>query len=74
MPDRREDTRQSIREWEAGGSFIGSIMAGFLIGFLLDRWLGTDPWLVVTGIVLGAYSGFMRMWDYAKREIRPRER
>ncbi|MGH8914356.1 MAG: AtpZ/AtpI family protein [Acidimicrobiia bacterium] len=60
--------------WLQGGSFVGSILSGTLLGFLADEWLGTDPWLVVTGIVLGSYSGFMVMWRQAKKidEI-PRE-
>jgi len=58
-----------------GGSFASSVLAGALLGYLADRWLGTAPWLVVIGIVLGSYSGFMRMWHYSKRleeEIRDR--
>jgi ATP synthase protein I len=31
-------------------------MAG--IGLLLDRWLGTKPWMLVVGIILGAALGF----------------
>jgi len=50
-----------------GGSFLSSILAGALLGYLLDLWLGTDPWLVVTGIVLGSYAGFARVWQYLKR-------
>jgi ATP synthase protein I len=53
--------------WVASGSFLGSILSGFLIGYLLDRWLGTEPWLVVIGIVGGSYSGFVRMWQYSKK-------
>ena len=49
-----------------GGSFLGSILSGTLIGYLLDLWLGTDPWLVVIGILLGSYSGFMNMWRWAR--------
>jgi ATP synthase protein I len=52
--------------WSQAGSFSGSILSGTLLGYLADRWLGTDPWLVVVGIVLGSYSGFMNMWRYAK--------
>jgi len=50
-----------------GGSFLGSVLAGTLLGYLLDSWLGTDPWLVVIGIVVGSYSGFNRMWQYMKK-------
>ena len=53
--------------WVAGGSFFGSIMAGTLIGWLGDRWLSTEPWLLVAGIVLGSANGFYRMWGLVKR-------
>lgn len=53
--------------WMEGGSFLSSILAGAFLGYLLDLWLGTEPWLVVTGIVLGSYAGFLRVWQYLKR-------
>ena len=40
--------------WIQGGSFSGSILSGALIGYLADMWLGTEPWLVVIGIVVGS--------------------
>jgi ATP synthase protein I len=52
--------------WMQGGSFASSILAGMLLGYLADMWLGTDPWLVVIGIIVGSYSGFMRMWHWSK--------
>ncbi len=56
--------------WVVGGSFFGSIMAGFLLGYLADRWLGTDPWLTVIGIIAGSVSGFYRMMAWAKDQER----
>lgn len=53
--------------WMEGGSFFSSILAGTLLGYFADMWLGTDPWLVVIGIVVGSYSGFMRVWQFSKR-------
>jgi len=53
------------------GSFLNSILAGALVGYLLDLWWGTEPWLVVTGIVLGSYSGFMRIWALIKNQDGP---
>ena len=37
-----------------------SIVSCLLVGWALDRWLGTSPWLIVTGIVLGSIAGFMQ--------------
>ncbi|MEX1124408.1 MAG: AtpZ/AtpI family protein [Acidimicrobiia bacterium] len=79
-PVKRESTTEQVAAamgdgWLNGGSFVGSILAGALLGYLADRWLGTDPWLVIVGIGLGSYSGFMRMWAYSKRiEDRVRDR
>ncbi len=53
--------------WVAGGSFFGSIMAGTLLGWLADRWLSTEPWLLVVGIALGSANGFYRMWELVRK-------
>jgi ATP synthase protein I len=37
-----------------------SIVSCLLVGWALDRWLGTSPWLIVAGIVLGSVAGFMQ--------------
>lgn len=52
--------------WVIGGSFFGSIMAGTLLGWLADRWLGADPWGLVIGITVGGCSGFYRMWQVGR--------
>ncbi len=57
--------------WLEGGSFFSSILAGTLLGLGLDWWLGTNPWLVICGIVLGAYSGFARTWKSLKSQPIP---
>ena len=61
--------------WMHGGSFFSSILAGTLLGYFLDMWLGTEPWLVVVGVTVGSYSGFVRMWHYMKGlDDAPRDR
>lgn len=57
--------------WVQAGSFLNSILAGALLGYLLDLWWGTEPWLVISGIVLGSYSGFMRIWALIKKQDGP---
>ena len=37
-----------------------SILAGLILGAVLDRWLHTS-WLTVTGLLLGAVVGFYQL-------------
>ena len=55
----KEDiNRKSGLAYAAAFSLFAAVVAGLLLGWLLDRWLGTKPWLLVVGIVLGAAAGF----------------
>ncbi len=38
-----------------------SIIVGLFIGYMLDRWLGTRPWLLLTFTVLGIVSGLLSL-------------
>ena len=79
MKDRttHQQVGQAVQEgWLTGGGFFESIVAGFLVGLAADTWLHTRPLLIIVGIVLGAVSGYTRLWRYAKeqeeRELRRR--
>ena len=48
---------------------VVAVMIGFFLGLLLDRWLGTTPWLSVVGLLFGAASGFVEIFRLAKRYI-----
>jgi len=56
--DKEEINRKSGLAYAAALSLFAAVVAGLILGWLLDRWLGTSPWLLVTGIVLGAAAGF----------------
>jgi ATP synthase protein I len=60
MPESDEEnvTRKSGLVYAAVLSFVLATVTLMGFGWALDRWLGTTPWLVVTGIVLGAGVGF----------------
>lgn len=43
--------------YAAAISLFFSVATFLGLGYLLDRWLGTGPWLLVAGIVLGSALG-----------------
>jgi ATP synthase protein I len=56
--DQSETNRKSGLAYAAAFSLFAAVVGGLGIGWLLDRWLGTRPWLLVTGVVLGSAAGF----------------
>jgi len=55
--DPQEINRKSGLAYAAAFSLFAAVVAGLILGWLLDRWLGTQPWLLLTGIVLGSVAG-----------------
>jgi ATP synthase protein I len=55
--DNEELNRKSGLAYAAAFSLFGAVVAGLILGWLLDRWLGTRPWFLVGGLVLGAAAG-----------------
>jgi ATP synthase protein I len=56
--DQEEANRKSGIAYAAAISLFAAVVSGLLVGWLLDRWLGTRPWLLVTGLILGSAAGF----------------
>jgi ATP synthase protein I len=56
--DEQETKRKSGIAYAAGFNLFVSVVGFAGIGWLLDRWLRTAPWLLVAGLVLGAVAGF----------------
>ena len=48
-------------------TLLGGLLGGTLIGWLLDRWLGTGPVLLIVLMVLGTVGGF---WSIIKLSSR----
>jgi ATP synthase protein I len=47
------------RVFVIGTNFAAAVIGFSLIGYVLDRWLGTGPWLLLVGIGLGLIGGFV---------------
>ena len=70
--------KQVEPESEKKGSFMGSafklgtelvaaVAVGTIIGFILDSWFGTKPWLIIIFFFLGAAAGILNVIRAANR-------
>ncbi|TNE59569.1 MAG: AtpZ/AtpI family protein [Alphaproteobacteria bacterium] len=51
-----------------GIELVVAVFVGAGIGFFLDRWLGTQPWLLLVFFMLGTAAGFMNVIRMAQSE------
>lgn len=62
MPQDDQSTGAVVRKsgmvYAAIFSLVTAVIVLLGVGWALDRWLGTTPWLLVGGIVLGSVVGF----------------
>lgn len=63
---------RNLREAIASASMIGlnlvsATFIGLAIGYWLDRWLGTSPWLLLVFLVLGIVAGFKNVYLEVKK-------
>jgi ATP synthase protein I len=49
-----------------GVEMVAATAVGTGMGYGLDRWLGTAPWLLIVGVFLGATAGILAIFRMAK--------
>jgi len=50
---------------------VGASAAGMaLVGYLIDRWLGSSPWGVLIGMMLGLIGGFYNFIKEVSKAMR----
>lgn len=52
---------------KAGSMFLGNVMAGLIVGLLIDKYLGMAPWGLLLCIILGFVAGVYRAQDLLKK-------
>ena len=48
--------------WRVGLELISALVVGVAIGYMLDRWLGTRPWLLILFFILGSAAGLLNVF------------
>jgi len=45
---------------------VAAVVVGTIIGFILDNWLGTKPWLILIFFFVGVVAGILNVIRSAK--------
>jgi F0F1-type ATP synthase assembly protein I len=53
-----------------GTVLVACILLGYFLGNYLDRRLGTSPWMVVVGVLLGTAAGFVQLFRTVSRSLK----
>ncbi len=71
---RPEDFRRFAELGTVALTLPSSIAVGLFMGYFLDKWLGTRPWLLLTFLLLGVASGLLSLFRGIKKlELAARE-
>ena len=53
--------------FKLGTELVAAVTVGTIIGFILDTWFDTKPWLMIIFFFLGAASGMLNVIRTANR-------
>jgi len=73
-----EDRRQLIKSLGflsgVGISLVAATFIGLAMGYYLDKWLGTNPWMTLIFLGFGIVSGFRNVYILTERELKRQQR
>lgn len=61
------DFRKLAEASSIGLILPSSIVVGLFFGYLLDKWLGTRPWMLLIFLALGVVSGFLSLFRAVRK-------
>ena len=53
--------------FKLGTELVSAVIVGTIIGFILDTWFGTKPWLIIVFFFLGSAAGILNVIKTAKK-------
>lgn len=68
MPEKEDGSifRQLLRASTVGLDLVVLTFVGVIIGYYLDKWLHTSPWMLIVFTVLGIAAGFRQLFRLAR--------
>jgi F0F1-type ATP synthase assembly protein I len=65
-----ETIRKSGLAYSAAVALLGSVVFLLIVGWILDSFLGTSPWCLVGGVVVGSVLGFYQFFKITSQILK----
>ena len=67
QPDDEKKGSFMGNAFKLGTELVAAVAVGTIIGFILDSWFDTKPWLIIIFFFLGAAAGMLNVIRAAKK-------
>ena len=67
QPDDEKKGSFMGNAFKLGTELVAAVAVGTIIGFILDSWFDTKPWLIIIFFFLGAAAGMLNVIRAANR-------
>ncbi len=61
---------KDISAFAVGTHILGGIIAGMIIGYIIDRFIGTSPWGMLIFLIIGIIAGFLNAYREMKKVLK----
>ena len=67
ITDNNENASFMGTAFKLGTELVSAVLVGTIIGFILDTWFDTKPWLIILFFFFGSAAGILNVIKAAKK-------
>ncbi len=67
-PDDKDNQKSSFgKAFQLSTELVSAVLVATIIGFILDNWFDTKPWLIIIFFFIGVTAGIINVFRSAKK-------
>ena len=67
-PSNKDDEKSSFgKAFQLSTELVSAVLVATIIGFILDNWFDTKPWLIIIFFFIGVVAGIINVIRSAKK-------
>ena len=67
-PSNKDDEKSSFgKAFQLSTELVSAVLVATIIGFILDNWFDTKPWLIIAFFFIGVAAGIINVIRSAKK-------